>query len=35
VTDDHIRMLAAGWRPPTLLPRSEDDGDEPDGMVAA
>jgi S-DNA-T family DNA segregation ATPase FtsK/SpoIIIE len=35
VTDDHIRMLAAGWRPPTLLPRIEDDGDQPDGIVAA
>ena len=35
ITDDHIRMLAAGWRPPRSLPGIEDDGDEPDGMVAA
>jgi DNA segregation ATPase FtsK/SpoIIIE, S-DNA-T family len=35
VTDDHIRMLAAGWRPPTPLSGIKDDGDEPDGMVAA
>ena len=25
VTDDHIRMLAAGWRPPLSLPEIEDE----------
>jgi hypothetical protein len=25
VTDDHIRMLAAGWRPPSLMLAVEDD----------
>jgi hypothetical protein len=25
VTDDHIRMLAAGWRPLAALPEIEDD----------
>ena len=34
ISDDHIRMLAAGWRPPRSLP-GIDEGDEPDGLVAA
>jgi S-DNA-T family DNA segregation ATPase FtsK/SpoIIIE len=34
MTDDHIRMLAAGWRPPTPLPGVEDDGDDPEGVAA-
>ena len=25
VTDDHIRTLAAGWRPPTSLPDIDDE----------
>jgi S-DNA-T family DNA segregation ATPase FtsK/SpoIIIE len=35
VTDDHIRMLAAGWRPPTSLPDiKHDDGDDSQGVAA-
>jgi S-DNA-T family DNA segregation ATPase FtsK/SpoIIIE len=30
VTDDHIRMLAAGWRPLRIV----DDSEEPEGRAA-
>jgi DNA segregation ATPase FtsK/SpoIIIE, S-DNA-T family len=34
VTDNHIRALCAGWRPPPSLPGIQDDGEAPEGVAA-